>query len=170
MFDCAAFHSEFHALEVTRHTRLTDKFCMHYFELPKLPKSLPKDNGLQLWLALFNAETEEELEQIEALEVPEMKQAIGAYRHVTATDEFKYIEWMRQDAKNIQASALGHARREGWNEGRAEGYHEANNRWQRVVADKDKDIASKNVTLAENAAQIEALHKQLAQLQEQFIN
>ena len=59
MFDCAEFHSEFHALEVTRHTPLTDKFCMHYFELSKLPKSVSKDDELKLWLSLFNAETEE---------------------------------------------------------------------------------------------------------------
>ena len=53
MFDCVEFHSEFHALEVTRHTPLTDKFVMHYFELPKVPKTLAKDDELKLWLSLF---------------------------------------------------------------------------------------------------------------------
>ncbi|MDR1936419.1 MAG: hypothetical protein LBS49_12720 [Candidatus Accumulibacter sp.] len=41
-----------------------------YFELPKLPESVSKDNGLELWLTLFSAETEEELLKIEAMEVP----------------------------------------------------------------------------------------------------
>ena len=61
MFDCVEFHSEFHALEVTRHTPLCDKFVMHYFELPKLPKEVTKDDELKLWLSPFNAKTEEEL-------------------------------------------------------------------------------------------------------------
>ena len=113
MFPCAEFHSEFHALEVTRHEQLTDKFCLHFFELPKIPKTVSKDDGLKLWLALFNAKTEEELKQIEALEVPIMTQAIGAYRSVTTTDEFKELERMRSRARSNEASALGNARREG---------------------------------------------------------
>jgi len=123
---------------------------MHYFELSKLPKSISKDDGLKLWLSLFNAETEEELKQIEALEVPVMTQAIGAYRHVTATDEFKELERLRSRARHNEASALGHARREG--------YREADQKWQGVVADKD-------AALANNAAEIEALRRQLAELQ-----
>ena len=142
MFGCEEFHSEFHALEVNRHTQLTDKFCMHYFELSKLPESISKDDGLKLWLSLFNAETEEELKQIEALEVPIMKEAIGAYRHVTATAEFKELERLRSRARHNEASALGHARRE------------EREKWQGVVAEKD----------AEN----ENLRKQLAELQAQL--
>ena len=33
LFNCKEFHSEFQALEVTRHTPLTDKMSLHYFEL-----------------------------------------------------------------------------------------------------------------------------------------
>ena len=55
MFGCKEIHSEYHALEVTRHTPLTDKLVMHYFELPKLPKKIDVENGLELWLALFKA-------------------------------------------------------------------------------------------------------------------
>jgi len=104
-----------------------------------VPKGISKDDGLQLWLSLFNAETEEELKQIEALEVPIMKEAIGAYRHVTATAEFKELERLRSRARHNEASALGHARRE------------EREKWQGVVAEKD----------AEN----ENLRKQLAELQ-----
>jgi predicted transposase/invertase (TIGR01784 family) len=38
LFDCEDFHSEFQALEISRHTPLTDKMSLHYFELPKLPE------------------------------------------------------------------------------------------------------------------------------------
>jgi predicted transposase/invertase (TIGR01784 family) len=120
MFDCEEFHSEFNALEVKRHERLTDKFCLHFFELPKIPKTVTKDDGLKLWLALFNAKTEEELKQIEEMGVSVMTQAISAYRHVTATDEFKELERLRSRARNNEASALGHARREGIREGMRE--------------------------------------------------
>jgi hypothetical protein len=75
-----------------------------------------------------------------------MKEAIGAYRHVTATAEFKELERLRSRARHNEASALGHARREG--------YREADEKWQGVVADKD----------AEN----EKLRKQLAELQAQL--
>ena len=80
LFDCVEFHSEYRALEVTRHTPLTDKMSLHYFELPKLPDSLSAENGKKLWLALFNAETEEEINvrgvaRYAPTEVPIMKQA-----------------------------------------------------------------------------------------------
>ena len=68
---------------------------MHYFELPKVPKTLTKDDELRLWLSLFNAKTEEELKQIEALEVPIMSEAIVAYRSVTADEKFKELERLR---------------------------------------------------------------------------
>ena len=113
LFDCTEFHSEYQALEVKRHTPLTDKMSLHYFELPKLPALERAEYGKELWLALFNAETEEELAKIEALEVPIMKQAIGAYRHVTATPEFREIKRLRSKARHDEAQALRKARLEG---------------------------------------------------------
>ena len=133
LFGCEEFHSEYQVLEVTRHTPLTDKQVLYFFELPKLPETIRADDELELWLKLFDAETEEELTQLEALEVPIMKQAIGAYRHVSATDEFKEIERLRSRTRHNEASALGHAWREGEKAERE--------RWQCVVADKDAEIA-----------------------------
>ncbi len=125
LFECAEFHSEYQLLEVTRHTPLTDRQVLHYFELPKLPAIVHADDGLKLWLSLFKAETEEDLAKIEALEVSVMQEAIGAYRHVAATDEFKEIERLRSLARHNEASALSHARNqgriEGEQKGRAEG-------------------------------------------------
>ena len=124
LFECAEFHSEFQPLEVTRHTPLTDRQVLHYFELPKLPAIVNADDGLKLWLSLFKAETEEDLAKIEALEVSVMQEAIGAYRHVAATDEFKEIERLRSLARHNEASALRHARDQGRIEGRNEGRNE----------------------------------------------
>ena len=110
LFDCTEFHSEFQTLEVSRHEPLTDKMSLHYFELPKLPKSISKDDTMKLWLALFNAKTEEELKQFENMGVSIMEQAVTAYRKVTATEEFKEIERIRSRARHDEAAALRNAR------------------------------------------------------------
>jgi predicted transposase/invertase (TIGR01784 family) len=110
MFDCEEFHSEFRPLEVRRHTPLTDRMSLQFFELPKLPKTVGKENRLELWLSLFRANTEEELAEIEAMGVPELEQVITAYRQVTVTPEFMEMERLREKARSNEASALRHAR------------------------------------------------------------
>jgi len=111
LFDCAEYHSEFMVLEVNRHTPLTDRLSMHYFELCKLPQTVKADNGTELWLSLFRAKTEEDLAKLEALEVPEMREAISAYRHVTVTPEFQELERLRTKARHAEAQALYNAER-----------------------------------------------------------
>ena len=111
LFDCAEYHSEYQALEVTRHTPLTDRMALHYFELQKIPKTITADNGMELWLSLFKAKTEEELANIEALEVQEMKEAISAYRSITVTPEFLEAERLRSKARHDEAQALYNAER-----------------------------------------------------------
>jgi predicted transposase/invertase (TIGR01784 family) len=150
LFDCAEFHSEFVPLEVSRHTLLTDKMSLHYFELPKLPKEITKDDELKLWLTLFNAETEEEITKIEEMGVPIMREAIGAYRRVTASPEFRELERMRSKARHDEAQALKNAEQRG--EQRAE-KREAK-KWQSVVADKDAAIADKDALIAELRARL----------------
>jgi len=117
LFDCTEYHSEFCPLEVTRHTLLTDKMSLHYFELLKLPETVSTEDSLELWLSLFKAETEEELLKIEALEVPIMNQAIGAYRNITVTPEFLEMERLRDKARHDEAQALHYAKLEGRAEG-----------------------------------------------------
>ena len=153
LFDCVEFHSEYQALEVIRHTPLTDKMSLHYFELPKLPETVSADDGLQLWLKLFAAETEEELQQIEALEVSLMRQAIEAYRSITATDEFRTLERMRSDARRNEAAALSNAR------------NEERSKWERVVAERESVIAERESAIADKDAENARLRLQLADLQ-----
>jgi predicted transposase/invertase (TIGR01784 family) len=155
LFECEEYHSEYQALEVTRHTPLNDKMCLHYFELPKLPEVVSAEDELKLWLALFKAETEEELERIKALGGAVMTQAIGAYRQVSATNEFKEIERLRSRARHNEASALGHARRE------------EREKWQGIVADKDTKIAElladKDAAIADKDAKIAELLARLGE-------
>ncbi len=151
LFDCEEFHSEFQALEVARHTPLTDKMSLHYFELPKLPEGIDAKDELKLWLALFKAETEEDLAKIEAMEVTVMNETIEAYRQVTATDEFREIERQRSRARHNEASALGHARREGIREGELQ----ERKKWQGIIAGKDAENEKLREQLAELQAKLE---------------
>ena len=113
LFDCSEYHSEYQALEVTRHTPLSDRFVLNYFELPKLPEAITADNGLELWLSLFKAKTEEELSSLEALGVQEMREAISAYRSITVTPEFQEAERLRSKARHDEAQALWNAEQKG---------------------------------------------------------
>ena len=71
-----------------------------------------EDNMLLLWLLLFKAETEEELEKIKEMEVPVMSQAINAYYTITASSEFREKERLRAKARHDEAQALYNARKE----------------------------------------------------------
>ena len=126
LFNCAEYHSFFQPLEVTRHTLLSDKMGFHFFELKKLPKDITEDDRLLLWLSLFNAETEEELEKIKAMEVPEMEQAINAYYTITASSEFRELERLREKARHDEAQALYHAEQKGIRKGIQQGISERN--------------------------------------------
>ena len=103
--ECEEYHSFFQLLEVTRHTLLSDK-------MSKLPSDAGEDDMLLLWLLLFKAETEEELEKIKEMEVPVMSQAINAYYTITASSEFREKERLRTKARHDEAQALYNARHE----------------------------------------------------------
>jgi predicted transposase/invertase (TIGR01784 family) len=80
--------------------------AFYFFELPKLPVDISRNNMLLLWLSLFKAETEEVLEKIKAMEVPVMNQAINAYYTITASSEFREKERLRAKARHDEAQAL----------------------------------------------------------------
>ena len=113
-FDCEEVHSEFAVIEVKRHELLSDKQKYHFFELPKLPDVELTDTTSEkdLWLALFNAETQEELEQLMKSGGEVMTQAVGAYHSITADKQFQYLENLRAKARHDEAQALSNARRQ----------------------------------------------------------
>jgi predicted transposase/invertase (TIGR01784 family) len=113
MFDCEEYYSEFRPLEVTRGERLTDKQCMIYFELPKIPSKFDEGDELKWWLSLFKAETEEEMAEIKTKGGPIMAQAVEAYRHVSSTEKFKQLERMRSDAHHIAQASIAYAEQRG---------------------------------------------------------
>jgi len=156
LFGCKEYHSEFRPLEVTRHEQLTDRMSLHYFELTKLPVDIKEDDMLLLWLALFKAETQEELKQIEAMEVPVMEQAINAYYTITAESEFRESQRLFELARYNEASALRNEREKTEKRLNAE--------WTSVVADKDVALADKDAKIANDAIEIARLQAQIAEL------
>ena len=113
LFECDEYHSEFCALEVHRHTLLTDKMALHFYELPKLESSYCKENLLELWLLLFKATTKEEHNQILALGVPAMTDTIETYNRITTSTDFQELERMREKAELDYNTAMSHAKKSG---------------------------------------------------------
>ena len=150
LFNCTEYYSFFQALEVTRHTLLSDKMGFQFFELTKLPGNIDEKDSLLLWLSLFKANTEEELEKIRAMEVPEMEEAINAYYTITASSEFREIERLRAKARHDEAQALHHARQEGRQEGIREGRQEG--------------ISERNIEIVQNALQMKMSIEDIAKL------
>ena len=87
-----------------------------------------------------------------------MSQAVEAYRGITATEEFKYLEILRARIKHDEAQAIYSAEKRGEQRGEKRGEQRgeerANAKWQGVVAGKD----------AEN----ERLRKELKELRSQI--
>ena len=130
---------------------------LQFYELKKLAPLSDSDRGRDLWLKLFNAETEEELTKIEEMGVSFMSEAILAYRHVAASPEFREIERVRSKARHDEAQAIFNAEKRG-----AETERE---HWRGVVADKDATLAEKDVTLAEKDATLAEQAALIAELQ-----
>ena len=68
-----------------------------------------------------------------------MTQAIGAYREVVVSPEFRELERLRFEARSNEASALANAERRGAADERE--------KWQVVVADKDAALADKDAEI-----------------------
>ena len=156
--DPQKYHSEYQALEVTSHEPLTDKMILHYYELKKLTPLSKIDTGRELWLKLFNAETEEDLAKIEEMGVPVMNEARAAYRKVTATEEFRNMERARLKASHDEAQALANERRKTQRED-DEKYKVIIDAKDAELADKDAELADKDAELAGKDAIIEQLRK-----------
>ena len=107
----------------TRHEILSDKQQYHFFELPKMPNiaTIDTTNEQDLWLALFNAKTEEELQELTTKGGEVMSQAVTAYRSITADEQYKYLERLRDKRERDEAQALSNARDKGIVEGMIKG-------------------------------------------------
>ena len=112
LFDGPKYHSEFHVLEKVEHTRLTDRLCLHFLELSKLPELTEGDSELLLWLHLFNAKTDEDLSQIVQKGGSFMAEVTEAYTSLMASDELQELRRLTEKAGHDEASARYEAKNE----------------------------------------------------------
>ena len=121
MFDCEEYHSHFQIMEKDRHEVLTEKFAIHFFELPKLRGTeVNADDMMKLWLKLIDCESEEELEMLERTNAAPIKEAAYFIRRVSADEKVKERARLEEKRLHDEASIIGTARRQGIKEGRNE--------------------------------------------------
>jgi predicted transposase/invertase (TIGR01784 family) len=144
-FACKEVHSEFAIMETSRHEILSDKQWYHFFELPKLLDIdfIDTTSERELWLALFNAETEEDLERLVEVGGEVMGRAVEAYKGITATEEFQYLaEIRRVMSSHDEAQAISNAEKK------------RDRHWQGVVAEKENALAEQAALIAELQARL----------------
>ena len=121
MFDCEEYHSHFQIMEKDRHEVLTEKFAIHFFELPKLRGTeVNADDMMKLWLKLIDCESEEELEMLERTNAAPIKEAAYFIRRMSADEKVKERARLEEKRLHDEASIIGTARRQGIKEGRNE--------------------------------------------------
>jgi len=131
LFDCAEIMSEFAAMEKTRHEILTDRMCILFYELNKLPDLIDINDKMLVWLKLISVKTEEDLAEIERMEVEEMAQAVNAYKQITKMPDYQELERIRSKARHDEAQALSNARKQGQIEGQQQGLQQGMQQGQR---------------------------------------
>ena len=114
------YHSVYRLRE-TDGTELTDLLEIHIVEMSK---ALQGTEGLEDWIRLFNAKSEEDLEMIKAKNIG-IREAIGAIREMSLRKNLRYLyeEHIKsiRDRRAEDAFIRDEARAEGKFEGRTEG-------------------------------------------------
>lgn len=72
---------------------------------------------MELWLQLINAESEEELDMLKETNVSEIQKAVMIIHKMSDDEKIQEAARLREKALHDEATALGHARREGIAEG-----------------------------------------------------
>ena len=117
LFDCKEYYSSYKIMEESRHSILTDRFSIVFFELKKL-KNARKNKPVEVWLDLINAETEGDLEMIESTtNVKDIHDIIFTIREMSADEKTRYEAEMREKAIMDERSALTNSERRGFKRG-----------------------------------------------------
>lgn len=121
MFDCPEYHSSFSILENSRHELLTDKLAIHFFQLRKINNDYDIADKKKLWMQFINADSKEDFDMLEKLNVPIIKEGITRIYGLSEDDRVQEEIRIREKSIRDYNSAMNNARTEGRAEGRAEG-------------------------------------------------
>ena len=121
LFQWRKYHSHFGIYEQETREEFSNKLAIHFFELKKVGKyrtGKPMDD----WIRLINAETEEELMEIQnTTNIPEVKDTIVILRQLSADENLRKVAEFREKRIHDEQSALAGARREGIQQGIKQG-------------------------------------------------
>lgn len=118
---------------------LTDKFEIHYIQLPKFKKKCKRiSNKLEEWLTFINCN---DLEEISMIENEYVKKAEEELEYLSGDAAERRLAELREKAIRDEAAAMAGATRRGREEGRAEG---------RAEGEKNKCIQIAKKMLDEN--------------------
>ena len=126
MFDCPEFHSSFSVREDNRNELLTDKMHLHFFELTKV-KAVSKRNrpdeqdALRLWLQLFKADSEEELDMLKNTSVTAIQGGVDAIYSLSRDEKIREYARQRELAEIDYNLDVANAEARGRAKGKAEG-------------------------------------------------
>ena len=118
MFECEEYHSHFQVMEKKRHELLSDKFAIHFFELPKVESGeFDKTDLRTLWLRLIDCESEDDLAMLERTNVQPIEQAVSYIRKMSADEKARERARLEEKRLHDEASIIGTARRQGMAQG-----------------------------------------------------
>ncbi|MDO5396490.1 MAG: Rpn family recombination-promoting nuclease/putative transposase [bacterium] len=114
------YHSKFVPMEENRHTILTDKMEIHICELPKVRTSKDEGDPKKLWMQFIDAESEEELDMLANVQVPEIQKGIEIVKTLSSDKLVRERARAREDAIRDYNSAIEFATRKGMEKGRTD--------------------------------------------------
>ncbi|MEE3402807.1 MAG: Rpn family recombination-promoting nuclease/putative transposase [Acutalibacteraceae bacterium] len=159
LFDCEDYHSKFELLESQRKELMTNKLAIHFFELRKLSK-FKRNRRMEDWLQLIDAETEGDLMAIQdTTNIPEVKDTIVMLRKLSADDKIRQEAYYREKRLHDEATALGHARREGEAIGMAKGEQIGMAKGEQIGMAKGEQIGMAKGRAAEKIALAEIMRQ-----------
>lgn len=111
--DTDEFYSKFVPMEEKRHTLLSDKMEIHFYELPKVSMSEDSNEPKKMWMQFMNADSEEDLIMLERTEIPEIQKGVNIIKDLSADAILRERIRAREDAERDYYSAMSSAVKRG---------------------------------------------------------
>ena len=119
--DTDEFYSKFLPLEEKRHTLLSDKMEIHFYELPKVSMKEGANEPKKMWMQFMNADSEEDLIMLGRTEIPEIKKGVNIIKDLSADAILRERIRAREDAERDYYSAMASAEKIGLSRGMKQG-------------------------------------------------
>jgi len=118
MFECSEYHSSFSVREDNRGELLTDRMQIHFLELTKVNKISSKNesyksDALRLWMQLFKAKSEEELDMLKDTQIEAIQNGVKVIYDLSEDAKIREYVRQREKAEQDYYSDMAHAEEKG---------------------------------------------------------